>query len=329
MLILSKGEVQRALPMNEMIAATKEAYGALSAGKATVPQRIHLSIPAHEGMSLFMPAYLQHQEYEALVVKTASVFPLNAARNLPLIHAAVLVLEADTGRPTALLEGGSLTAIRTGAASGAATDILARSDCQVAAIFGAGIQSRTQLEAICTVRPISKVVVFDPQSDLVTKFIAEMAGRGLIPRDIQPAQDPQQAVSKADVICCATTSSTPVFEDQHLKPGVHINGVGSYTPEMQEIPPGTIQRSTLVVDSRSAALSEAGDIIQPIKNGLFAAEHIQAEIGEIVNGEKPGRVDGSEITFFKSVGVAVQDAAGARLALENARKMGLGQEVQF
>lgn len=329
MLILSKGEVQRALPMNEMIAVTKEAYGALSAGKATIPQRIHLSIPNHDGMSLFMPAYLQHQDYETLVVKTASVFPHNAELNLPLIHAIVLVLEADTGRPVALLEGGSLTAIRTGAASGAATDILARSDSHVAAIFGAGIQSRTQLEAICTVRPIRKVQIFDPQSDLVANFIAEMAGRGPVPLDIQPAQNSQEAVSNADVICCATTSSTPVFEDRYLKAGVHINGVGSYTPAMQEIPPGTVQRSALFVDSRSACLSEAGDIIQPIKQGLFDEDHIQAEIGEIVIGGKPGRQNESQITFFKSVGVAVQDAAAARLALENARQMGLGQEVQL
>jgi alanine dehydrogenase len=329
MLILSKEDVQRALPMNEMISATKDAFAALSAGNAVVPQRIHLSIPAHGGMSLFMPAYLQHQSGEALAVKVASVFPHNAELDLPLIHAAVLVLEAHTGRPIALLEGASLTAIRTGAASGAATDLLARPDSQVAAIFGAGVQSRTQLEAVCTVRPIEKVLLFDPQHELVTRFIEEMAGCGPIPIDIRPAKDPQDAVSEADVICCATTSTSPVFEDQHLKPGVHINAVGAYTPDMQEIPPQTVVRSFLVVDSRSAALSEAGDIIQPIEAGLINAEHIQAELGEIVMGDQPGRIDEDQITFFKSVGVAVQDAAAARLALENAHKMGLGQEVQI
>jgi ornithine cyclodeaminase len=156
-----------------------------------------------------------------------------------------------------------------------------------------------------------------------------MAGCGPIPIDIRPAKDPQDAVSEADVICCATTSTSPVFEDQHLKPGVHINAVGAYTPDMQEIPPQTVVRSFLVVDSRSAALSEAGDIIQPIEAGLINAEHIQAELGEIVMGDQPGRIDEDQITFFKSVGVAVQDAAAARLALENAHKMGLGQEVQI
>jgi ornithine cyclodeaminase len=329
MLILSKEAVRQALPMNEMIAATKDAYSALSAGKAMVPQRIHLPIPPHEGMCLFMPAYLQNQDQEALAVKTVSVFPNNAQLDLPIIHGAVLVLEADTGRPAALLEGASLTAIRTGAASGAATDILARPDSRIAAVFGAGVQSRTQLEAICTVRPIEKVLVYDLQPDALEKFIAEMAGYGPVPADVQGAASPQEAVSVADVICCATTSSRPVFDDQHLKAGVHINGVGSYTPHMQEIPPQTVSRAALYVDSRSAALSEAGDIILPIKEGLFDEDHIQAELGEIINGERSGRINGSQITFFKSVGVAVQDAAAARLALENARKIGLGQEVQL
>ena len=327
MLILSKEEVQQALPMAEMIGITKEAYKALSTGRAYVPQRIHMPIPSHDGMSLFMPAYLQYDHQEALAVKTVSVFPRNAEQALPIIHGAVLVLDAETGRVVALLEGGSLTAIRTGAASGAATDILSRPDSQVAAIFGAGIQGRTQLDAICTVRNIEKVMVYDPQPDMVRKFITDMAGSGSIPGDIQSAESPQQAIAAADVICCATTSSSPVFQDSHLKPGVHINGVGSYTPEMQEIPAQSVARSTLFVDSRSAALQEAGDIIQPIQEGLISESHIQAEIGEILVGEHPGRIDSDQITFFKSVGIAVQDAAAAHLALTNATHLGLGQEV--
>ena len=154
-----------------------------------------------------------------------------------------------------------------------------------------------------------------------------MAGQGSIPSDLQPVTDSQEIASQADIICCATTSFSPVFNDRHLKPGVHINGVGSYTPEMQEVPPETVRRAALIVDSRPAALSEAGDIIQPIKDGLITEKHIQAELGEIVLGIKPGRIDADQITFFKSVGNAVQDAAAAQLALENANKMGLGQNV--
>jgi alanine dehydrogenase len=327
MLILSKEEVRKALPMVEMIRATKKAYAALSSGKAVVPLRSSLSISPHEATSLFMPAYLQHETGEALAVKIVSVYPHNPNRDLPLIHAAVLVLQADTGQPLALLEGSSLTAIRTGAASGAATDILARPDSRVAGIFGAGVQGRTQLEAICSVRAIQKVLIFDPRQDQVEKFIQDIAGRGPIPIDLRQAKQPQEAVSQADIICCATTSTTPVFEDQHLKSGVHINGVGSYTPEMQEIPPETVRRAALIVDSRQAVLSEAGDIIQSIKTGQITEEHIQAELGEIIMGAKPGRLDAEQITFFKSVGNAVQDAAAAQLALINAQKMGLGQNV--
>jgi ornithine cyclodeaminase len=327
MLILTKEEVRQALPMVEMIAATKKAYAALSAGKAEVPLRSSLEINPHEATSLFMPAYLQSEDGEALTVKIVSLFPHNTDRALPFIHAAVLVLQADTGQPLALLEGASLTAIRTGAASGAASDILARPDSQVAGVFGAGVQSRTQLEAICSIRSINKALIYDPRKDQVKKLIQEMAGQGPIPNDLQPASDSQEVASQADIICCATTSKSPVFDDQHLKPGVHINGVGSYTPEMQEVPPETVQRAALIVDSRPAALSEAGDIIQPIKAGSITEDHIQAELGEIVLGDKPGRLDTNQITFFKSVGNAVQDAAAAQLALENARKMGLGQNV--
>ena len=276
-----------------------------------------------------MPVYLQDDRGEALAVKVVTLFPHNSKRGLPFIHAAVLVFEPDSGRPVALLEGGSLTAIRTGAASGAATDILARSDSRTAAIFGAGVQARTQLEAVCTVRPIQTAWVYDPDLRRVETFIAEMAGRGLAPEDLRVADSPQTAIAQADVICTATSSSTPVFVDADLKPGVHINGIGSYTPEMQEVPPETVCRALVVIDSRSASLSEAGDLIQPIRQGLISSDHIHAELGEIVLGHRPGRGSPDQVTFFKSVGVAVQDAAAARLAINNAQKMRLGQEIEW
>lgn len=329
MLILDRDDVKQALPMEEVIMAMKVAFSALSTGEAIVPKRIHLSIPTHEGLSLFMPAYLRTAKYQALVVKTVSVFSKNADLFLPLIHAMVLVLEAHTGRPLALIEGSSLTAIRTGAASGAATDLLARPSSKTAAIFGAGVQGRKQLEAICTVRPITRVFVYDTQEAAAELFIQEMSGLGPVPSDLRKAEDPQEACSDADIICCATTSSTPVFADQHLKPGVHINAVGSFTPEMQEIPSATVERATVFVDFRSSALTEAGDILQPIQAGRIGADHIHAELGEVILGDKSGRLGDDQITFFKSVGVAVQDAAAAQLALQNARKMGLGQNVDI
>ncbi len=329
MLILNAHDVRRALPMKETIEAMKRAYAALSDGRAEVPLRTRLPVPPHEGLVLFMPAFVGGEEDEALAVKIVSLFPENPQRGLAYIQAAVLVLEADTGRALALLEGSTLTAIRTGAGSGAAMDLLARPDSRVLALFGAGAQGRTQLEAACTVRTIETVWVYDPNPERARALIAEMAGRGPIPRDLRPAESPAQAVREADIICTATTSSTPVFEDADLKPGTHISAIGAYTPEMQEIPSETVVRARVFVDSRTAVLAEAGDLIQPIRKGLFGEAHIYAELGEVVLGRKARRQSPQEITLFKSVGVAVQDAVAAQLTLKNADRMKIGQNVPW
>jgi ornithine cyclodeaminase/alanine dehydrogenase-like protein (mu-crystallin family) len=315
--------------MKEAIEAMKSAYAALSAGKAEVPLRTRISIPTHSATSLFMPAYVRTLDKEALAVKVVSLFPENPAKGLAFIQAAVLVLDAGTGRIIALLEGSSLTAIRTGAGSGAAIDLLARKEAETVAIIGAGTQGRTQLEAACTVRKIKKVWVFDNDRKKAEEFAGTMAGRGPIPNEIQAASSSKESIEEADIICTATTSLEPVFADEHLKPGTHISAIGSYTPEMQEIPADTIKRAKVFVDSRSAVLAESGDLIRPIKTGLITEKHIQAELGEIHAGLKPGRQNGSEITYFKSVGVAVQDAMAAELAVRNATKLNLGQEITF
>ncbi len=328
MLVLSKEEVRQALPMREAIDAVKEAYRALSAGRAEVPLRLSLPVAPHDGVSLFMPAFVGGDE-EALAVKVVSVFPHNPERGMPTIYAAVLVLEPDTGRPVALLEGGTLTALRTGAASGAATDVLARRDSRVLAVFGAGTQGRTQAEAVCTVRPIERVWVYDISRERAEAFAAEMAGFGPIPQDVRVAETPREAVREADVICTATISAKPVFDDADLKPGVHINGIGAYTPQMAEVPPETVARALVVVDSREAALAEAGDLIQPIEAGIITPEHIHAELGEILLGRKEGRTDAEQLTFFKSVGVAVQDAMASLAAVRNANAQNLGRAIEF
>ena len=327
--ILTAEDIRKSLPMNETIEAMKRAYAALSDGKAEVPLRTRLSVPPQEAVSLFMPAYVQAQGGDALAVKVVSLFPNNPGRGLAFIQAAVLVLEAETGRTAALLEGSALTAIRTGAGSGAAIDLLARPDSKVVAVFGAGTQGCTQLEAACSVRKIEKAWVFDPSVERAEIFVEEMAGKGSIPKDLRIASNAGQALSEADIVCTATTSNAPVFADSDLRPGVHISAIGSYTPEMQEVPAETVARALVVVDSRSATLAETGDLLQPMQAGLFGEEHIYAELGEIVLGRKAGRQSADQITYFKSVGVAVQDAMAAQLALQNARKLGLGTEVSF
>ena len=336
MLVLNAADVREALPMAPAIEAMKRAFAALSAGRAEVPQRAHLPVRPHDGVSLVMAAYLEvedppwrNEAGEALAVKVVSLFEGNASRGLARIQAAVVALDPQTGRAEALLEGASLTAIRTGAASGAATDLLARADSRTVAILGAGAQGRTQLQAVCTVRSIQTAWVYDPLPEAVEAFVAELAGQGAIPADVRPVGEARRAVADADIICTATTSATPVFADADVKAGAHINAVGSYQPQVQEIPAETVARARVVVDSREAAPAETGDLIQPIRQGLISPEHIHAELGELVLGRRAGRRSPDEVTLFKSVGVAVQDAAAARAALERARQLGLGQDVAW
>jgi ornithine cyclodeaminase/alanine dehydrogenase-like protein (mu-crystallin family) len=329
MLILNADEVRKALPMKEAIEAMKEAYASLSNGTAVVPLRTRLSIPNSDALSLFMPAYVHAKNDEALAIKAVSLFPTNPARGLAYIQAAVLVFDPHTGRTIALLEGSSLTAIRTGAASGASIDLLAREDSKIVAIFGAGAQGRTQLKAACTARDIESVFIFDSDPAKAKAFAEEMAGSDRIPKNIHLAGSPKEAIENADIICTATTSSTPVFGDRDVKPATHIAAVGAYTPEMCEIPSQTLLRARVFVDSRTACMEEAGDLIRPIRAGLFDETHIHAELGEVVSGRKPGRESEDQITFFKSVGVAVQDAMAAQVALTNAHSLGIGTEVEF
>lgn len=326
MLILNAPDVRRALPMRETIEAMKRAYATLSAGRAQIPLRASLPIPPQEATALFMPAYVPDEAQDALTVKIVTLFPKNVPAGLPLIHAAVLVMDAATGQMLALLEGGTLTAIRTGAAGGAAADLLARPDSRTVALFGAGVQARTQLEAVCAVRDIEKVWVHGLIPAQIETFIAEMSPR--VHTTLLPATSPQQALAEADIVCAATTTTTPLFDDADLRPGTHVTGVGSYTPAMLEIPPATVGRARVVVDSRSACQAEAGEIIRAVELGLFDWQNA-AELGEIVLGTQPGRTSPEQITFFKSVGVAVQDALAAQLALKNAEKLGIGQTVTW
>ncbi|MBP9501852.1 MAG: hypothetical protein KBF17_06825 [Candidatus Promineofilum sp.] len=323
--LYSAADVNRALPMAEAIEGVKAGYVQLSAGRAQVPLRIPLDV-SPDNVTLIMP-FFTPDGGGALGLKLVSVFGDNVARGLPLIQSVVLAIDPATGAPQALIEGSTLTAIRTGAASGAATDVLARPDAAVAAIFGSGVQARRQLEAVCTVRPIERVWVYSLAK--AEEFAAEMAGYGPIPLDVRIAESPRQAVAEADVICTATTSRKPVFDGGDLKPGAHINGIGSFTPQMQEIDAYAVRSARVVVDSVAAALAEAGDLIIPLNAGEIGRDHIDTELGEVIAGIKPGRTNPEQITFFKSVGVAVQDAMAAQIILRNGSDLGLGTAIDL
>lgn len=315
--ILTAADVKTALPMDQAIEAVGRAFGQFSNGQATVPLRE--KVPSHKGVTLIMPAFL-HQS-EDLAVKIVSVYPENPNMGLPTVAGTVLVLDPQTGMPKALMDGDSLTAIRTGAAGGLAADLLARPDATTVALFGAGVQARSQLQAVLAVRKIKQVHILDLSNDAADRLAHEIATWPDAPTVFTETSS-QIAVKAADIVITATTSKAPVFDGNDLTPGTHITGVGSFTPEMQEVDATAITRATVFVDSRKSAMAEAGDLIA-------ANAQIEAELGEVVNGSHPGRKSNDEITFFKSVGLAAQDAVAAATVVEAAEAKNLGQLVRL
>jgi ornithine cyclodeaminase/alanine dehydrogenase-like protein (mu-crystallin family) len=331
--ILTADNIRAALSMADCIAAVREAFGQLSAGQAVVPVRTQW--PGAGGTALVMPAYLPASSGATaasanggLGAKIVAVFPGNPSRNLPTVNALVTLLEVDTGRPIALLDGTYLTALRTGAASGVSTDILAPAEADTLALFGAGVQARTQLLAVCTVRRIRTTWVYDASLERAQALVRDMAGHAPVPADLRVARTPSEALRGAHIVAAATTSMVPVFADADLLRGAHVSAVGAFTPEMQEVPAETVARARVFVDQRAAALAEAGDLIVPIQRGLLNPEHL-VEIGEVINGQVPGRQSAEQVTLFKSVGNAVQDIAAATRALAAAEALGLGTLVDM
>ncbi len=324
----SSADVRAAVPMARAIDIMKDVYVQVSSGQAVIPIRIPLAVEKHSGVTLVMPAYLAGSG--GLGAKLVSVFPRNRERGLPTINALVVLVDDRTGVPLAILEGSYLTALRTGAAAGAATDLLARTDSTTLALFGAGVQARTQLDAVAAVRAVRKVWVYDTDRRAAEAFRAEMAGPGgSSSGDVEVAPSPERATAEADIVSTATTSSRPVFRDADLKPGTHINAVGSFKPDVQEIPEETVVRAKVVVDSREAALAETGDLIIPLARGTIGPNHIHAELGEVLAGRAAGREADDEVTLFKSVGLAAQDLAVAQAVLAEADRLGLGTSVEL
>ncbi|HSO19943.1 MAG TPA: hypothetical protein VLT88_10815 [Desulfosarcina sp.] len=316
--VFSADDVRNALPMPRAIEAMKLAFGQYSSGQATVPLRS--SIPTPDGVTLLMPAYLASSR--TLAVKLLSLYDGNPGRGLPRITAVVLVFDPQTGSPLAIMDGQSLTALRTGAAGGLAADLLSRQDSKVVVLFGAGVQARTQLQAVMAVRSVERLLILDPIREAAARLASEIAAWPCPPQRIDLPSSADEAVQQADIVIAATTSAVPLFDGNRLRPGTHVTAVGSFTPDAREVDDHTVRRARVVVDSREACLEETGDIIQP-------RAVIDAELGEIVNGLKPGRVSAEEITFFKSVGLAVQDAAAAAMVLQEADRNGIGTRIEL
>jgi len=321
---LSAKDISSIFSMKDAIDAVREGFTALSSGRAEVPLRTRMDIKKHRGTALFMPVYIDNSEY--LGLKVVNIYPSNVSRGLNAISALISLFNVETGGPAAVMDGEYLTALRTGAASGLATELLSREDSETLGIIGAGAQGRTQLKGVCQVRSIKRVFVFDVNSARAKEFAQQMKNETGI--EIVQSND-KRDLKKCDIICTATTATSPVFFDNDISEGVHINAVGSYKPDMCEIPERTILRAKIVTDHKETCLKEAGDIIQPIDKGLFSPDKIYGDIGEIASGKIRGRESEGEITVFKSVGNAVQDLSAAAHVLKKAEKLNVGVEIDL
>lgn len=328
-LVLSADDVTKLLPIRECITVMREALAALARGKAFVPLRMVMRLPDQSGFLGLMPGHISPDggRAAALGMKAVSVFPGNAQRGIDTHQGAVLLFEADTGRLSALMDGSTITAIRTAAVSGVATDLLAQPEAADLAILGAGVQARTHLEAIAAVRPLRQVRVWSRTPEHAERLVA--AAKSRCDASVVAAATAEDAVRNADIVATVTASPEPVLQRAWLKAGVHINAVGSSIPTAREIDTATMKGARLFVDRRESALNEAGDVLIPMREGAFGADHIEAELGEVVIGKNPGRRSPDELTLFKSLGLAVEDVASAAFIARRAREIGVGQTVRM
>jgi ornithine cyclodeaminase/alanine dehydrogenase-like protein (mu-crystallin family) len=322
MLVLSRRDVEAALDPDRLVDAVAAAMADLSAGRGSFPNRTAADVAEVGGALIAMPAYLAGAG--ALAAKLVAMFPGNAALGLPTHKAIVAVFDPATGAPEAVMDGEVVTAMRTAACSALSAKLLAREDASVLAVLGTGVQARAHAEAVKRVRPVREVRIAGRSPDRVRALAGELGGVA--------AESYADAIAGADIVCACTHSPEPVVRGAWLDPGTHVTSVG-FNPEGREVDADAVARALVVVESRAAALapypSGSNDLVWAIRDGAVGDDHVHAEIGELVSGTRPGRTSPDQITLYKSVGVAAQDAAAAALALETARARGLGTEIEI
>ena len=325
MLVISEKEVKELLDLDELIAALEQAHVQFSAGRVVMPVRLVVPLPEIQGRISAMPAFMS--EGQALGIKIISYFRLNPKQGLPPILATISLYSAESGKLLVLMDGVYVTAIRTACASAVATKALARPDTRVLGILGAGTQARTHIRAISRVRSIERVLIWSPSKVNAIYVREELEDELGIP--IQPQESAEAVVRGADILTAVTDAAEPILEAGWLKPGVHINAVGSHRPDAREMGGDTVKRATVVVDSLDAVNTECGDILLALEEGAITPDHLRGEIGEVLAGAKPGRTGDDEITMYKSVGIAAQDVAAASLVYRRALEKGVGTEVEM
>lgn len=325
-IVLDYQQVVDLLPMGECIDVMSEVLAALDRDEAFNPLRSVVKPPGAGHFLGLMPAY-RGGDRPAYALKEVCIFPDNPTRGLDAHQGSVLLHSAETGELMAVMNGSAITEIRTAAVSGLATRLLARDDAKELAIIGTGVQGRSHLRAMAAVGGFERARVCSRRVENAEAFAKEHGPH--VPFEIEPVADVKSAVKSADVIVTATSSRTPVVERDWIRPGAHINAVGSSIPTTREVDTATMAASALFVDRRESTLNESGDYLFAAKEGAIGPDHIRAELGELINGKKSGRTSPEEITLFKSLGIAVEDLASAQHLYDRAREKGVGTRIDF
>lgn len=340
LLVLSHADVLAALAPEECADAIADVLAAHARGEAYMPLRSVMVPPDGAGFMGLMPAWRRGAS-ATFALKAVCVMPGNPARGLDSHQGTVALFDGKNGRPTAILDASAITEIRTAAVTAVATRALAREDARVLAILGAGVQARAHLDALPAVRLFEAVRIYSPTPAharaLAEKWVASgVSGptSGNIPDrpspDVTVAASAEEAVRGADVVVTVTSSREPVLSREWLGPGVHVNAVGASLPGARELDVATVAASALFVDSRESLLAEAGEFRLAVAQGAISGEdHVRAELGEVLAGLRPGRLDDDELTLFRSLGLAVEDLAAAERAVAAARRLGVGTEVEL
>ena len=323
LLIIDQPTVERLLPMEQCIPLMSDALIALARGEVVLPLRPLLRLPRGRGILGMMPAYVEAPR--ALGIKLITVFPTNHGTEFDSHQGAVLLFEPEYGALIALLDASSITAIRTAAVSGLATQLLARAGASDLCILGSGVQARSHLAAMLLVRPIERVRIWSRSADHARAFATAATQRHGITVDVM--QTAQDAAAGADIICSVTASSEPILHGEWIARGAHVNAVGASTPNARELDTAAVRGATLFVDCRESALNEAGDFLIPKREGAISDDHIRGELGEVLLERIPGRQSHDEITLFKSLGIAVEDVVAAHHIYQRATADGAGTRI--
>lgn len=324
MRIIKAGEIRKHYSMKLAIDDMHRAFCSLSSKECFIPMRVVTSLPAGDLLMLYKPAFVEKDR--TVTVKFITQRERTVIPGIPAIQGIVMVIDSVTGELKAIMDGNYVTALRTGAASGLATRLLAGEDARTMALFGCGAQGKTQIEAVLCERRISKILIFEKNKDLANQFIGEFQGE--LSAEMVYCET-TNALNEADIICTATNATVPIFKREDVRKGAHINAIGSFQPHMQELDPWLIKDARVFVDQREPCLKESGDLIKPIQQGIISENHIAGEIGELLLNKIAGRESDDQITVFKSVGVAIQDYVVATDIYNYSLEQGFGLEISL